>query len=210
MFAVEAQQLRPDGDVVRGEREFEPRRVRLEGVKRQVRGAGRLDRLDLIFDLGVLAVADLERGDVLVVLVGDKALEPVSVQIGERELGTGVRALASADQAGAVRPLGEVDRAGQLAHPRPVALLAVTVDRRPPRRFLNRPKRLADRLGERIAQRESDPRLAAGVGEIVARASRIRPGHDVAVQRAVGELLERQVQQPEVVRGRCSRQRYPV
>src|SRR5204862_4418402 len=41
VFAVEREQLRPDGDVVRGERELEPRRVRLEGVEREVGGAGR-------------------------------------------------------------------------------------------------------------------------------------------------------------------------
>ena len=43
VFAVEREQLRPDGDVVRGEGEFEPRGVRVEGVERQVGGAGRFE-----------------------------------------------------------------------------------------------------------------------------------------------------------------------
>ena len=56
VLAVEREQLRPDHHVVRGERELEPRGVRVEGVERQVVGAGRLERLDAILDLGVLAV----------------------------------------------------------------------------------------------------------------------------------------------------------
>lgn len=64
VFAVECEQLRPDGDVVRGEGEFEPRGVRVEGVERQVGGAGRFDCLDAILDHGVLAVKSLQRGDV--------------------------------------------------------------------------------------------------------------------------------------------------
>ena len=98
--------MRPDGDVVGAQRELEPRGVRLEGVERQVVGAGRLERLDAILDLGVLAVEDLERGDVLVGLVGDEALEAVPVEVGEGQLRAGVRALAPADQPGALRPVG--------------------------------------------------------------------------------------------------------
>jgi hypothetical protein len=47
---------------VRGERELEPRGVGGEIVKGQGAGAGRLERLDAILDLGVLAVKDLQRG----------------------------------------------------------------------------------------------------------------------------------------------------
>ena len=42
VLAVEREQLRPHHHVVPGERELKPRRVRLEGVERQVAGAGRL------------------------------------------------------------------------------------------------------------------------------------------------------------------------
>ena len=45
------EQLRPDDDVVRAQRELEPRGVRLEGVEGQVAGAGRLERLDAILDV---------------------------------------------------------------------------------------------------------------------------------------------------------------
>jgi len=74
VLGVEREQLRPDGDVVRGERELEPRGVRRERVEWQVGGAGRLERLDAVLDLGVLAMQDLERGDVRVGLgVGARA-----------------------------------------------------------------------------------------------------------------------------------------
>ena len=110
-----------------------------------------------------------------------------------------MRALAPADQPGSRRPLGQLDLARQLGDPRPVTRLAVLVDRRLPRRFVERQQGLAHRLGERIAEREADPGLAAGVGEIVACASRIGAGEDVPVERALGQLLERQVQQPQMV-----------
>ena len=64
VLAVEGEQLGPDHDVVRGERELEPRGVRVEVVERQVVGAGRLQCLDAILDLRVLAMEDFELGDV--------------------------------------------------------------------------------------------------------------------------------------------------
>jgi hypothetical protein len=95
-------------------RELEPRRVRFERVERQVRRAGRFQRLDPVLDHRMLAVGGLKRGDVLVDLVGDEALKAMPVQIGVAELRAGVRSLTAADQPGAVGPIGEVDRAGQL------------------------------------------------------------------------------------------------
>jgi hypothetical protein len=71
---------------VRRERELEPRGVGGKIVERQVAGARRLERLDAILDLGVLAVKELERGDVRVCLVGDEALEAMAVDVGEGEL----------------------------------------------------------------------------------------------------------------------------
>jgi hypothetical protein len=48
----------------------------------------------------VLAVKGLKRGEVVVGLVGDEALEAVPVQVCEGQLRPGVRALAAADQPG--------------------------------------------------------------------------------------------------------------
>jgi hypothetical protein len=104
----------------------------------------------------VLAVQSFERSDVGVGLVGDEALEAMPVQIGERELRAGMRTLATADQPRPIRPIGKVDLAGQLGRPRPVTRLAVLAYRRPPRRFIQRQQRLADRLGELVAEREAD------------------------------------------------------
>jgi hypothetical protein len=56
VLAVEREQLGPDHDVVGGERELEPCGIRPEGVKRQIRGAGRLQRFDPVLDLCVLTV----------------------------------------------------------------------------------------------------------------------------------------------------------
>lgn len=86
VFTVEGEGLCPDRDVVGGERELEPRGVRGERVERQVRAAGGLQCLDTILDLGVLAVEHLQRGDVWVVLVGDEALEAVTVGVREGQL----------------------------------------------------------------------------------------------------------------------------
>ena len=69
-------------------------------------GAGRLQRLDAVLDLGVLAVKGLQGGDVRVLLVGDEALETVPVIVSEGELRPGVGTLAAADQPGAGRPGG--------------------------------------------------------------------------------------------------------
>jgi site-specific DNA recombinase len=66
------------------------------------------------FDAGALAVAQLQLGDVGLGLVGDKDLEAVPVEVGERQLGAGVGVLAAADRTGARRPGVQVDPAGQL------------------------------------------------------------------------------------------------
>ena len=81
--------LGPDDHVVRYQREFEPRGVRLEAVEGQVVGAGRLQCLDAVLDDRVLAMENFELGDVGVGLVGDEALEAMPVEIGERQLGAG-------------------------------------------------------------------------------------------------------------------------
>ena len=98
VFAVERELLGPDRQVVCGERELEPRGVRGERVEREVRAAGRFERLDAVFDFGVLTVGPFERGEVIAGLVGDEALEAVAIEVGERELRAWVWTLAAADQ----------------------------------------------------------------------------------------------------------------
>ena len=46
-----------------------------------MRGAGGLDGLDPVFDLGVVTVEYFQGGDVRVGLVGDEALEAMPVQM---------------------------------------------------------------------------------------------------------------------------------
>ena len=91
------------------------------------------------------AVAALEQGDVLALLVGDEALVAVAVLVCEAQLGAGVGALLADDQAGALGPAGEVDPVGQLGDPGPLALLAVGVERRSPTPLRKRDGRRATR-----------------------------------------------------------------
>jgi len=100
VFTIEAELLGPDRDVMRGQRELQPRGVGRKRVKRQMRPARRFERLDAVLNLSVLAVRLLQRGEVVVVLVGDHALKTVPIQIGERQLRSRVRAFATHDQPG--------------------------------------------------------------------------------------------------------------
>ena len=118
------QQLGPDGQVVGAERGFQPRLVGRERRERQVGQARALEAADAVFDDRVGAVAGLQGGQIVIGLIGDEALEAVPVDVGERELGAGVRALATDDQARALRPGVERDVAGQLGHPGALARAA--------------------------------------------------------------------------------------
>jgi hypothetical protein len=104
VLAVEAQQLGPDGQMVRAERGFQPRLVRRGCGERQVRETDALERADAVFDDGVGAVASLQDGEVGVGLVGDEALKAVPVDVREAQLSAEVRALAPDDQPQARRP----------------------------------------------------------------------------------------------------------
>jgi hypothetical protein len=75
VFPVEGELLGPDRHIVRGQRKLQPRGVGREGVKREMRATGRFERLDAILDLGVLAVDLFQHGEILAVLVSDKALK---------------------------------------------------------------------------------------------------------------------------------------
>jgi hypothetical protein len=89
----------------------------------------------------MLTVQCFERAAVVVVSVGDEAVEAMAFQIGEGQLRAGVRALAAADQPGALRPAFEVEPAGP--SPAPVALIAILVGRRAPRELF--PARMGGR-----------------------------------------------------------------
>lgn len=75
MFAVEEQQLGPDGEIVGDQRRFQPRLVGCECRERQVGQAGALEFADAVFDDRVGAVAGLQGRQILVGLIGDEALK---------------------------------------------------------------------------------------------------------------------------------------
>lgn len=54
------------------------------------------------------------------------------------------------------------------------------------------------RSGERMAEREPDIALAAGVGELMASTRGIRAGQKLPVQRLLRQLVEREIQQSEM------------
>jgi hypothetical protein len=65
--------------------------------------------------------------DIGIVLVGDEDLEAKAIDIGEGELGTWVRNLASADRPRSLGPAGEI-QAGQFTDIGPISILTVLSD----------------------------------------------------------------------------------
>ncbi len=118
----------------------------LEGVVREVAHAGVLASADAVLDAGSAAVTQLQLGDVLAVLVGEKARVPVAVLVEDLKPSAGVRALAAADQPGSLGPRRQIDAVGQLGDPGAVPVLSAGVDRLLPRRFRDLEDRRADRL----------------------------------------------------------------
>ena len=113
-------------------------------MERQVRGAGRLQRLDAVLDLGVLAVQDLQRGDVSSswsVMKHWKRCPSRSVKVSCAR-GAGARAGRSA-----VCPSGQASRltwpVSSVTHAHRAARRRV--DRGLPRGFSEREDRLAHR-----------------------------------------------------------------
>ena len=76
----------------------------LEVAEGQVPEAGVFVVADVVFATGALAMAQLERLDVGVGLVGQDGLEAVAVVIGEGQLRAGMRALAPHDHPRRRRP----------------------------------------------------------------------------------------------------------
>ena len=119
-----------------------------------------------------------------------------------------VRALAPADQPGPLGPALQIHAAAQLGDPCALAHLAVAVQGRAPGVLGQREDRLAQRLLDRVAQREADARLATGIGEVVACAGGVRAREDLPIQRAARQLLERQLECLQVV-GSAARRGVP-
>ena len=147
------------------------------------------------------AVAGLQGGRIVIGLIGDEALKAVPVDVGERELGARVRALAADDQARPLRPGVQRDVAGQLGHPGALARVPVGVDRQQPRHLGRGEDRLAHPGIDGVAEREAHARLAACVGERVAGAGGIRAREDRPVKRLQQELLERELEHLKMVIG---------
>jgi hypothetical protein len=101
--AVEQQRLGPADQIVGCHHQLQPDLVHGEVLERELGQAGVLVVADLVLSLGARSLPALQDSDVLIPLVGDERLEAVSVVVGERQLGAGVRPLATADQPGALR-----------------------------------------------------------------------------------------------------------
>jgi hypothetical protein len=174
----------------REERELQPGLVVLEGGEGQVADAGLLGAADRVLAAGAAAVAQLQGGDVGVVLVGDEGGMAVPLGVEDFELGAGVGTLAADDQPGALRPGGEVDVIAQLDDPGTIATRAVGFNRALPCRFGRGEDRLADPCIDLVADREADTGVAAVLCEGVGAAADVGTGQDLAAEVCSGQLLE--------------------
>jgi hypothetical protein len=64
-----------------------------------------------------------------------------------------------------------------------------------------REDRLSDPLIDRISKGKPDTTLATRKREVVACPSRVRAREDLSIQRALGQLLEREIQHAQMIRG---------
>src|SRR6266511_3836619 len=193
--AVQQQCLGPAQEVLGAQDQLEPDGVAAQEVEREVGQAGGFGGADAVFDAGALAVAQLQPGQVRVVLVGEEDLEAVAVMVGEAQLRAGVGVLAAADRAGARRPVAKVDPAGQLAHLGALADLPVGVDRRGPGLLGLGAGRLAHMLVDRHSEREPDLVVAqvpgepgAGAGAVASHQDRLLADRGKLGEGEVGQL----------------------
>ena len=98
--------------------------VERELAEWEVLQAGLLGGADAVLGVGAAAVEALEL-DRVAGEVGERGLEAVPVDVGERQLRAGVRALAAHDHARALGPVIEVEHVRDLGDLRAIALLAV-------------------------------------------------------------------------------------
>jgi len=104
-----------------------------EAGRGQVGHAGVFGVADAPFDASTAAVERFDIGDVVIDTVGDEYLEAVPVNIGEGQLGAGVRVFASSDHPHPAGPAGEIDEVGDLGDLCVFTVVgAVRGDRRPP------------------------------------------------------------------------------
>ena len=116
-LAVEAQLLGPGVKVLGDQHQLQPGFVADEVLAGQVAQPGVLGGADAVLDVSAVTVAQLERGDVVVGLVGDEHLMPEPFGgVEQRQLGAGVRAFATGDDPHPVTPV-VVDEVGQLDQP---------------------------------------------------------------------------------------------
>jgi len=90
---------------------------------------------------------------------------------------------------------------GQLRDPRAIAIVAVGVDRLRPRRFGEFEDRLADRVAQLVADRETNRGVTAILRERVRLTADVGADQDLAVKVLGRELREREPEHDEVIRG---------
>ena len=112
----------PGENVVSEKSQLKLRSVRSEGVEWEVSGAGGLECLDSVLDLGVLTMRSLKRGDVLVGLIGDEALEAVPIHVGEGScagmgtLAAAISLVPSGHEERSMSPVSSVTATPRVAH----------------------------------------------------------------------------------------------
>jgi hypothetical protein len=109
-LAVETERLGVEQEVE--QHKLQPDGVGREVAEREVLQAAVLGGANAVLDPGALAVTVLQRGDVVVGLVGEDGLEAVAVGVGERELRAGMRG-ARGGRARASRSASRTGRGGR-------------------------------------------------------------------------------------------------
>ncbi len=158
--------------------ELEPDRVGVEVAEREVGQAAVLGGADGVLDTCAGTVAALQDGDVGVGLVGQDRLEAVPLVVDERQLRTGMRALAAHDHPGTVGPARQVQATGELGDLAVLARRAVRVKRRGPGFLGQGEDREPDRLGEIEPDAVADLAVAAELQQLVRQPGRVGPYHD--------------------------------
>jgi len=185
-LAGQQQALGPGDQVVGDEHELKPDAVVLEVAEGQVAQACVLVVADVVLDASTATMTALDLGDVAA-LVGEDRLEAVALDIGEAQLGAGVRAFAAHEHPRTGWPAGQVEVLGDLSDLAVGPRAAVLIQRANPAVIGDLKDRLADRLAQVIADREADPRLPTPVQQLMAGAGAVDPEQQVDV----GDVLDR-------------------
>ena len=127
------------------------------------------------------------------------------IVVGEAQLRAGVGVLSPADHAGTFRPGVQVDPAGQLAHLRAMADVAVGVDCWGPDVLGLGEDRLADMGVDRHPQREPDLVVAEVPGELGAGPGAVASDQHRPVPRGPGQLRQGEIDQLDQIISAASR-----